>query len=159
MQTHEQMIRSVLLPITSAALLLPHSALVEIVSERHIRPVDNAPDWMLGEIEWANEVLPLISFEVAIGLEKPEVPKKSRLVILAFLSAHSQYKYLAIRTTGMPRLVQLEPDGLKPNEAHGMNSMFIDYYGTLNGQSVIVPNILELEANIRVTARPVLVTV
>jgi chemosensory pili system protein ChpC len=156
MQTHEKVIRSVLLPITSDTLLLPHSALVEIIPEREIRPVDNAPDWVLGEIEWSNEVLPLLSLEVAIGSEKPEVPKRSRLIVLAFLSEHSQYKYLAIRATGVPRLVQLEPDSLKLKETHGISSKFIDFYGTLNEQTVIVPNMLELEANITTAVRPVL---
>ncbi|PCH83237.1 MAG: hypothetical protein COB89_01620 [Piscirickettsiaceae bacterium] len=156
MQTHEKMIRSVLLPLTSDTLLLPHSALVEIIPERDIRPVDNAPDWVLGEIEWNNEVLPLLSLEVAIGSEKPDMPKRSRLIVLAFLSDHSQYKYLAIRATGVPRLVQLEPDSLTLKETHGISSKFIDFYGTLNGKTVIVPNMLELEANITAAVRPVL---
>ena len=157
MQTHDKIIRSVLLPLTSDTLLLPHSALVEIIPERDIRPVDNSPDWVLGEIEWGNEVLPLLSLEVAIGSEKSEVVKRSRLIVLAFLSEHSQYNYLAIRATGVPRLVQLKPNSLKLKETRGISPKFVDFYGILNEQTVIVPNMLELEASITAVARPVLV--
>lgn len=157
MQTYEKMIRSVLLPITSGAVLLPHSALIEIISERDIRPINCAPNWMLGEVEWANEVLPVLSIEAAIGSEAPDVPKKSRLIVLAFLSEHSQYKYLAIRATGMPRLVQLGPDSVKPKKTLEVSSKFVDFYGTYNEQIAIVPNMLELEAYITAIVEPVLV--
>lgn len=148
MPANETMIRSILLPITSGALLLPHSALVEIISERDIRPVDNTPDWVLGEIEWANEVLPVLSLDTAIKSQVSSVPKRSRLIVLAFLSEHSQYKYLAIRAAGVPRLALLKPDSLKSKPMLGVSLTFIDFYGTLNEQTVIVPNMLELEANI-----------
>jgi len=156
MLANEKKIRSILLPITSGALLLPHSALVEIISERDIRPVDNTPDWLLGEIEWANEVLPVLSFDAAISSKAASMSRRSRLIVLAFLSEHDQYKYLAIRATGVPRLAQLKPDSLKPKPMQGLNPTFIEFYGTLNEQTVIVPNMLELEANISKRVQPVL---
>ncbi len=148
MQVHEEIIRSISLPITSGSLLLPHTALVEIISERDIRSVDNAPDWMLGEIEWANEVLPLLSFEAVMNSGIPDMPKRSRIIVLVFLSKHRQYKHLAIRTTGMPRLLQLAPDSLTATEAQEASSKYVDFYGMLNDKIVIVPNMLEIEVNI-----------
>ena len=47
-----------------------------------------------------------------------------------------------------PKLVQLVPDALEAKESHGIGSKFVNFYGTLNNQSVILPNMAELEANI-----------
>lgn len=148
MQHNEKKIRSVLLPLKKDVLLLPHSALVEIIPEREISPIGNGPDWLLGEIEWSNEVLPLLSFEVALGYEEPEVAKRSRVIVLGYLSEHKKYQYLAIRATGVPRLVQLQAGSLVEKEATGFIQTFVNFYGELNQQRVIVPNMVALEAHI-----------
>jgi chemosensory pili system protein ChpC len=148
MQTNKEVIRSVLIPLTEDALLLPHSALIEIIPERDIRQLDGSPEWVVGEIEWNNETMPLLSIETATGSEKHQQSKRSRLIVLAFLTKNNRYNYLAIRATGVPKLVQLVPDALEAKESHGIGSKFVNFYGTLNNQSVILPNMAELEANI-----------
>jgi len=148
MQTIKEMIRSVLIPLTEEALLLPHSALIEIIPERDIRPLDNSPEWLIGEIEWNNEVVPLLSMEVAMGSEKNKKSKRSRLIVLAFLTKNNRYNYLAIRATSVPKLVQLLPDAFVAKDTHGIRSKFVNFYGTLNNQTIILPNMAELEANI-----------
>ena len=148
MQGHKKMIRSVLLPLTKDTLLLPHSAMIEILPEREILPIDNSPEWVLGEVEWNNERIPLLALEVAFGSELPKKQRRSRLIILSFLSDSNQYKYLAIRATGVPRLVQLEAENLVADELKGVPSKFVEMYGSLNGKKVIVPNMLELEKSI-----------
>lgn len=148
MQTNKEMIRSVLIPLNEDALLLPHSALIEIIPERDIRQLDGAPEWVVGEIEWNNEIMPLLSIEAATGSEKNLKPKRSRLIVLAFLTKNNRYNYLAIRATGVPKLVQLLPDALEAKDTHGIGSKFVNFYGSLNKQSIILPNMAELEANI-----------
>ena len=148
MQTNKEVIRSVLIPLTEDALLLPHSALIEIIPERDIRQLDGSPEWVVGEIEWNNETMPLLSIETATGSEKHQQSKRSRLIVLAFLTKNNRYNYLAIRATGVPKLVQLVPDALEVKESHGIGSKFVNFYGTLDNQSVILPNMAELEANI-----------
>jgi hypothetical protein len=101
-------------------------------------------------------MLPMLSLDTAINSQVSSVPKRPRLIVLAFLSEHSQYKYLAIRATGVPRLALLKPDSLMPKPMQGLNPTFIDFYGMLNEQIVIVPNMLELEANISQQVEPVL---
>ena len=110
MKMNKEMIRSVLIPLTEGALLLPHSALIEIMPERDIRQLDGAPEWVVGEIDWNNEIMPLLSIEAATGSEKSLKSKRSRVIVLAFLTKNNRYNYLAIRATGLPKLVQLLPD-------------------------------------------------
>jgi len=48
----------------------------------------------------------------------------------------------------VPKLVQLLPDALEAKDTHGIGSKFVNFYGSLNKQSIILPNMAELEANI-----------
>jgi len=158
MQAREKTIRSVLLPLTKDSVLLPHSAMMEVLPERDIKPLANMPEWVLGEVNWNNKTIPLISLETAFGVRNVEKPKRSRLVIIASLSETNDYKYLAIRTTGVPRLIQLEADVLQRADSRELNDKFIQFYGTLNHQKVIVPDMERLEASLQKQERTPLVS-
>lgn len=145
MQAHEKTIRSVLLPLTKDSVLLPHSAMMEVLPGRAIEPLENMPDWILGEVNWNNKAIPLIALETAFGIKTTEKPKRTRIVIVASLSAETGYQYLAIRTTGVPRLIQLESDVLQAADVRDLNDQFIQFYGELNHQTVTVPDMEKLE--------------
>lgn len=158
MQTHEKRIRSVLLPLTKEGVLLPHSAMVELLTERDIKPLVDMPEWVLGEVNWNNEAIPLISLEAAFGFRSIEKPKRSRLVIIASLSETNNYKYLAIRTTGVPMLIQLEADVLQQVDSGELNDKYIQFYGMFNHHKVIVPDMGKLEASLQKQERMPLVS-
>ncbi|PHS73148.1 MAG: hypothetical protein COB22_02470 [Cycloclasticus sp.] len=151
MQEHEKTIRSVLLPLTNESVLLPHSAMMEVLPERDITPVENRAKWVIGEVIWNNKPIPLVAMEMVFGAEKVEKPKRSRIVIVACLSAENDYQYIAIRTTGVPRLVQFKDETLKLMKFNGLSDEFIQFYGELNHQMVIIPDMKKLESCIVVS--------
>jgi chemosensory pili system protein ChpC len=151
MQTREKTVRSVLLPITTGSVLLPHSAMLDVLPEREIKPVKNTPGWVLGEVSWNNHSIPLVAMEKLFGGGVAEQPKRSRIVIVTCLTNETDYQYLAIRTTKVPRLAQLSEDLLKPKDAVGLQSNFIRFYGDLNDQTIIIPDMEKLEAHILVS--------
>ena len=148
MQVREDVIRSVLLPLTDRSVLLPHSAMLDVLPERDITLVENAPEWVLGEVNWNNYSIPLVALDVAFGGEKVAKPRRSRIVIVTCLSKNIGYKYLAIRVTKAPRLVQFSEDALTQQDVGDLNSEYIRFYGELNHQLVIIPDMQKLESDI-----------
>jgi hypothetical protein len=53
----------VVLPLTQRQLLLPASALAEVLPKWQSRPLPETPQWCAGELEWRQRRLPLIDFE------------------------------------------------------------------------------------------------
>jgi chemotaxis signal transduction protein len=126
---------------------------MEVLPERNIEPIEGSSDWVLGEISWNNQQIPLISIEAAFADKAAKKPKRSRIVIVASISDKNKNKnkYLAIRTTGVPRLIQLGADSIEVKKSKGLNEDFIQFYGLLNHQTVIVPDMGNIEANIVVS--------
>jgi len=144
-QKQSKEIRSILLPLINGTLLLPHSSMVEMLPEREAFPIDGVPSWVLGELEWSGEKIPLLALEEALHLESNESVKRTRVILISCLSENYQYKYLAIRTTGVPTLVQLGMDNFSVEQSGAEAGGFIQFKAQFKGQTVIIPDMLALE--------------
>jgi chemosensory pili system protein ChpC len=141
-------IRSVLLPLNDAVALLPHSALAEIVPEREITKIDKSADWVAGSVSWNNEVIPLVLLDEAFGLEGSAVTPKSRLMIIRCLTTTHGYNYLAVRTTGVPKLIQATTDTVVMKKQDNVKSEFIAESCEVNEQLTYIPDMKKIEAKI-----------
>lgn len=148
MQSKKEILRSILLPLRQGNLLLPHSSMVEIIPERISKPLENAATWVLGLITWNNEEIPLLELETAFGIQSSIKPKRPRLVVIPSLTTQHGYKYLAIRTTGVPTMIQLTGDELLDKQDSTLNQQYVQFYGELQGRSVIVSDIVKLESEL-----------
>jgi len=147
-QKQSKEIRSILLPLINGTLLLPHSSMVEMLSEREAAPLDRGPSWLLGEMEWSGEKIPLLALEGLFNFEPSKSVKRTRVIVISCLSENYQYKYLAIRTIGAPTLVQLGVDNFSVEESLEEASSVIRFKAQFKGQTVIIPNMLALEESI-----------
>jgi len=147
-QKQSKEIRSILLPLINGTLLLPHSSMVEMLPEREALPVKGMPSWVLGELEWSGEKIPLLALEGLFKLESNENVKRTRVIIISCLSENYKYKYLAIRATGVPTLVQLAADNFAVEENAVDKASFVQFKAQFKGQTVIVPDMQGLEKSI-----------
>jgi len=147
-QKQGEEIRCILLPLINGTLLLPHSSMVEMLPERDATPIVDSPDWILGEIEWSGEKIPLLALELLFTPGLNANSKRTRVIIISCLSDNYQYKYLAIRTTGVPTLVQLGVDNFSVEEESAQAECFIQFKAQFKDQTVIVPDMLALEKSI-----------
>ena len=56
-------IRSILAPLTDGYILLPNSAVGEILNFTSPEPFKQGPAWLLGEIAWRGWQVPVINYE------------------------------------------------------------------------------------------------
>ena len=71
-----------LVPTGEETLLLPTSVMAEVIDFQPPRPTEEAPPWLLGEVDWENRQVPVFSFDALInGTEPGDVPRRARIMI------------------------------------------------------------------------------
>ncbi|MCA1779650.1 MAG: chemotaxis protein CheW [Xanthomonadaceae bacterium] len=105
-------IRSVLVPITDAELLLPNASIAEIVGYSRPEPIEQAPAWLLGNILWHGWQVPVVSFGMLIEQEASEDREGARICITKALTSNERMPYIGILAQGFPRLVTVTESSL-----------------------------------------------
>ncbi len=107
-------IYALLVPIQRQRLLLPRTAVREIVRYMKPEPLANssAPDWLPGTISWQNHRVPLISFEGLCGKEVPEKNSRTRIAIMTALSDEIPNQVYAMYVEGFPQLIGVKETDL-----------------------------------------------
>ena len=74
-------VHSLLLPINKELLLLPNAAVAEVITYSEPEAINDAPEWLLGILNWRERRIPLISFEsISDGESGPDI----KIVVLFF---------------------------------------------------------------------------
>ncbi|WP_041522176.1 chemotaxis protein CheW [Gilvimarinus agarilyticus] len=102
-----QEVASLLVPLSESLLLLPNVTVAEIVPVSEIQSVDNAPDWLLGDVSWRELDVPIISLEVMNGQSRPNFSSRCRIAVLNTTGISDSLSFIAILTQGLPRLARV----------------------------------------------------
>lgn len=111
-------IRGVLIQIAGSQLLLPNAATVEVLSYADPEPVENAPDWLLGQIRWRGWRLPLLSFARIAGTHTEGAAIGTKLIVIKALGGDPKLPYFALVAQGFPRLVTITRENMIVDSAH-----------------------------------------
>ncbi|WP_456378371.1 chemotaxis protein CheW [Thiolapillus sp.] len=106
-------LQGLLIPQRQMPLLLPAAAVIEILGYREINENTTEASWLLGSFSWRNLVLPLISMERVLGVEREGKRGRKRIIIVHVFSDKMKTPFIGIEATGMPRLVTLNEDNLE----------------------------------------------
>jgi chemosensory pili system protein ChpC len=100
-------------PTDRETLLLPTSAMAEVVDFRTPLAMEFAPPWLLGYIDWENRQVPVFSFSALInGAAVSEISPRAKIMILKSLSDAGRVPYLGILLRDLPHPVTVEADDL-----------------------------------------------
>lgn len=105
-------IYSLLIPLHEQRLLLPRANVSEVTGYRRCEPVEGSPKWLLGCFKFEGQVVPLISFERAIGAPPPPEGGRARIVLLRTLTDQLASQSIGVLTYGFPQLVRVNPAAL-----------------------------------------------
>jgi chemosensory pili system protein ChpC len=140
---------SLLVPLADARLLVPRACVAEVIGYQAPAPVDNAPSWYLGVVNWNSRTLPLVSFEGACGLAIPLTNNRSRIVVFHALAGRAESGYIAIVSQGFPQLVRVSNDVVRPDHSRSFPERIpvLCQVRMLN-ETPLVPDLERLEAMI-----------
>lgn len=133
------------IPLHDETALLPNSAIAEVIAFKEPTPIDDAPDWFLGYIEWREKRVPIVSFEAVSGKEVAAAAKNSRIAVLNTLNGNAQYPYVGILSQGIPSLAIVQEHGLEDKGSTDNDRTAIGAYIELGGIEALIPNIDEIE--------------
>lgn len=137
-------IRSLLAPIESGQLLFPGSIVAEVVALTDLRPIKGAPEWIMGELDWQDWRVPIVSFAMLAGAVEKEVPgAKHRVLVIKSLAEQAGTPYIGIMISGVPRLSSVQASALtEPDPKPGHPCVFREV--TFEEKRVIIPDLDEL---------------
>jgi len=110
MDSTQDKVRSLWVPLRNMNLLLPNVAVAEIGSYKTPVQQPGMPEWMLGTVKWRGGDIPVISLEALCGVSIPSNPVFSRLMVVNSVRPDSTVSHYAIVTAGLPGLIQFGAD-------------------------------------------------
>lgn len=132
------------IPLNNETALLPNAAIAEVIGFKAPAPIDDAPEWFLGYIDWREKRVPLISFEAVSGKQVADVKKNSRICVLNTLNGNAQIPYVGILSQGIPSLAIVQEQGLEDKETAN-DRVAIAAIVEVGGTEAIIPDIDEIE--------------
>lgn len=130
----DEQLKCLVLPVQGPPVLVPNSAVAEIITQQDIEPVADAPDWFLGTGRWRGTDIPLISLDRLTG-EREDVPDPAgRFVVLFGLEEGGAPGFYGIRIEKLPRTETLDRERLRPSDGSPHSSELIQARAVIGGE-------------------------
>ena len=101
------------IPTDRETLLLPTTVMEEVIDFQQPLPMEFAPPWLLGHVDWEGRQVPVFSFTALInGVDVGPIPQRSKIMILKSLSSTGRVPYLGILLGGLPHPLSLKAEEL-----------------------------------------------
>jgi chemosensory pili system protein ChpC len=110
---------SLLIPLADERLIVPRACVAEVVRFTKPEQEEGAQDWMMGTVTWNGRMLPVVSFEGALGKDKPAATGRTRIVVFYASSGMLKTGFFGVLTQGFPQLVRLNEDVLQLHTTEG----------------------------------------
>jgi chemosensory pili system protein ChpC len=108
-QQQLQEVYSLLIPFSGGKMIVPRLSITEVTGFLRPKAVRDAPDWLLGLINWNGQEIPLLSFEGMCGRKVPERANRTRIAVAHAIGEQINPALFAILTQGYPYLVRVNP--------------------------------------------------
>ncbi|PCI09033.1 MAG: hypothetical protein COB77_01050 [Gammaproteobacteria bacterium] len=149
MAVNTQSIKCVILTLRKENVIVPNALVAEVISVKEVVETEDAPRWLLGNMSWRGEEVPLLSFEAAGGQDFPKVNLNTQAVVLYAVAKDggvSKNPYMGLVMSGVPHVsffsrdqIKSDIESLENTEEHPMVLQKV----RINGASV---SILDVDA-------------
>lgn len=135
-------ITGLLLTLSDRLLLVPNTAVAELVAYRNVQPAVNSPNWLLGQIAWRDLSLPLLALE-AVENDTPVDLDNARVVIINAIGGRPKFRFFALLIKGIPRSVRID-DSLQRLSDEPLQALELDAV-SIDGEVAKIPDLAGLE--------------
>jgi chemosensory pili system protein ChpC len=106
-------VRCMLLPMSSINLVIPSSAVAEIVGYSEPQKLAGSSDWFLGVVLWRGVYLPVISVEEMCSLDTIHLGPRSRIGVIYNPEKDTHLPYIGLHMQDIPRAYLAESDSME----------------------------------------------
>ena len=134
-------IRTIMAPLTDSYVVLPNSAVAEVLAYSAPDPLKDSPAWLLGEIAWHGWQVPIISYEQLIDENLGHIPTaRARILIIKTLGESTQVNYIGLVIQGLPKLKKVTRDSLIEKQTEGLaDALFSEVM--IDSQEALIPEL------------------
>lgn len=135
------------IPLHQKNALLPNAAVAEVIAYHDPDMVADGPHWLLGNLQWRDRKVPLVSLEALTG---DGVVEKTgpRIAVLNTLNSNPKVPYIAILLQGIPSLTLIQPKNVDWDNNESADNSSIAGHVKLEDGTAIIPDIDNLEERI-----------
>lgn len=127
--------------------LVPNTAIVDVLAFDNISFHAGSPDWLLGEIAWQGQTLPVIAAEGLHGGQVPNRTNRARLLVVQTLGDVLPSSHYGIVSQGYPQLVNVGERAIKEtSDAELAPCVLRDV--SIGSTPAVIPDLLTLEAEL-----------
>lgn len=94
---------SALVPLQQRPLLLPAVCIIEILDYSRPTEFNAAMDWLLGNIQWRSQKIPVVSFERLNQRQFAEFSATNRIMIIRRTTEECEVPYYGMVIQGLPQ--------------------------------------------------------
>lgn len=140
MSDDEILVRSQLIPLYNLRLVLPNTAIAEVISFHKPDKLEEKPEWILGLLSWRGLKIPLLSFETASQDQAAEINRRSRVIVLNTLSGSDLLPFYGVLAQGIPRLMSLNNSNILDAPNADEQQRFVLRHVVVEGHPAIIPD-------------------
>ncbi len=118
-------VRCMLLQLTSLNLLIPNSAVAEIIGYSTPRPLDDSSDWFAGVVLWRGVYVPVVAVEQMCHVATAAVGPRARIAIIYNPEKDPELPYLGIHMQDIPRAYLAEADSMVSGGDDGLSEYLV----------------------------------
>ena len=138
-------IRGVLIQVSEERLLLPNATVAEVLARVTVEPVEGAPDWLPGRIEWHGWNVPLVAFGRLAGMGEEAAARNNRVIVLKALGGNEALPYFGLLTASFPQLASVPRDSLLADASEEDLPRGVQMRVLLGEQSAMLPDLEGVE--------------
>lgn len=106
-------VRCMLLPMSSISLVIPNSAVAEIIGYSEPGRLEGCSDWFLGVVLWRGVYVPVVAVEQMCLVDATHVGPRSRIGIIYNPEKDSEVPYIGLHMQDIPRAYLAESNTME----------------------------------------------
>ena len=114
-------VRCMLLPLSSINLLIPNSAVAEIIGYSSPRPLPDTSEWFSGVVLWRGVYVPVVKVEEMCAVDAALVSPRNRIAIIYNPIKDDELPYLGIHVQDIPRAYLAEVENMESGSDDGLS--------------------------------------
>ncbi len=145
-------IRTIMAPLAQDYVMLPASAVAEVVNFTSPKPLKNAPSWLLGELAWNGWQVPVINLEKLIKSDHPgKTTAKARILVVKTLGESTLVNYIGLVIQGLPRLKKVNETDLIEKQTDKLHAAVFSEV-SIDDMHAIIPELSALTQTVEHSA-------
>lgn len=118
-------VRCMLLQLTSLNLLIPNSAVAEIIGYSTPRTLPETSDWFSGVVLWRGIYVPVVAVEQMCNLSAAQAGPRARIAIIYNPEKDPDLPYLGIHMQDIPRAYLAEAESMESGSDENLSPYLI----------------------------------